>query len=513
MTSGDPYSASRIARGAAYLIVGKAVTSIAGIGTFLLLVRTLPVEEFAVYTVLFALVELVDAVTGFGLSHVLARYVPELFGGQRHRTLRRFVSRLIALRLLLLVLFLIAIYLLAPLAAPLVGLSNWEWALQAYLVVILARTTANTLFNLLESMLHQGTAQMGFTLVTLLRFLGFASAATLGSLDLQTVIAIEALTDLLGAGFLLAGTLRVMPKAGSSTIPDETGWITSNLSRMSDFGFKGYLQHMLVLPYGGATNRLLVGGALASSQVALFGFAQSISDLMERYLPMRMLAGITRPVLTARFVRDRRFLDLELAANLLFKINAIVVCAVAVVIFGGGKAMIEVITAGKYSEGSVGLLMAMCALVMMYSLRTMLDQVCHAVERNGPLVWSNIIIATSVLPGVALLPHVGVYALPVSNLVGLVLGCIVLVRRLHAGGFEYHHDMIGFGKMLAATSVGLGASELIRWIGGGWVTALIGAAVFFLVAVPIMRPWTNSERELVVGMVQAFRRKGEASGR
>lgn len=502
MTTGDPYSASRIARGAAYLIVGKAVTSIAGIGTFLLLIRTLPVEEFAVYTVLFALVELVDAITGFGLSHVLARYVPELFGGQRHRTLRRFVTRLIALRLILLSLFLIAIYLLAAVAAPLIGLSNWEWALQAYLVVILARTTANTLFNLLESMLHQGTAQLGFTLVTLVRFLLFAMAAAHGLLDLQTVIAIEVMTDLLGAGFLLAGTLRVMPKAESSIVRDEPGWITENFPRMSDFGIKGYLQHMLVLPYGGATNRLLVGGALASSQVALFGFAQSISDLMERYLPMRMLAGVTRPVLTARFVRDRRFRDLELAANLLFKINAIVVCAAAVVIFGGGKEMIAVISAGKYSEGSVGLLMAMCALVMMYSLRTMLDQVCHAVERNGPLIWSNIVIAMSVLPGIALLPYAGVYALPMSNLVGVVLGCTVLVRRLHAEGFEYRHDMTGLGKMLAATAVGLVASELVRWIGGGWMISLIAAAVSFVAAVPIMRPWTDSERELVIGMMR-----------
>lgn len=512
MTTGDPYSASRIVRGATYLVTGKAITSLAGIGTFLLLIRTLPVEEFAVYTILFALVELVDAITGFGLSHVLARYVPELFGGRRHRTLRRFVVRLIALRLALLMLFLIAIYALAAQTAPLIGLSNWEWAFQAYLPVVLVRTMSNSLFSLLESMLHQGTAQLGFTLTTLLRFILFALAATHGSLDLQTVIAIELATDLVGAGILLTGAIRVMPKPDSTTVPDETGWIRSNLARMSDFGIKGYLQHMLVLPYGGATNRLLVGGALSSGQVALFGFAQSVSDLMERYLPMRMLAGVTRPVLTARYVRDRRFQDLQFAANLLFKINAIVVCAAAVAIFGGGRQMIAVVSAGKYDEGGVSLLMIMCALVMMYSLRTMLDQVCHAVERNGPLIWSNTFIALSVLPGIALLPYLGVYALPVANLIGLVLGCAILVRRLHAEGFAYRHDMVGLGRMLAATGVGLSASELIRWIGGEWTISLAGGIVFFLAAIPVMRPWKSEEWELVAEMIRQLRHKDKVSG-
>lgn len=505
MTKGDPYGASRVLRGAIHLLLGKAVTSVAGIGTFVLLVRALPVEQFAAYTILFALVDLIDTIASVGLSHALARYVPELFGSHRTFALRRFVVHVMALRLGLLAICLLVVYALASQLGPLIGLANWEWALKAYLPVVLVRTAANSLFGILESMLHQGLAQLGFSIVTVLRFGMLWLATAQGPLDLQTVIIIELTADLLGVGIMLLATIRVMPRPDPAAAARDAGWVKSNFGRIAEFGIKGYVQHLLVLPYGTSTSRVLVGGTLASGEVALFGFAQTVADLLERYLPMRLLAGVTRPVLTARYVRDRRFKDLELAANLLFKINATVVCAAAVVIFGGGTQMLAWVTAGKYSEGSVGLLMMMSALVLLYALRTMLDQVCHVVERNGPLIWSNAFITLSVLPGIALLPTLGVYALPTANLAGLVLGLLILVHRLRIGGFDYRQDLVGLGRMLTATGIGLGAAECCRWIGGGWIATLAAGTVFFVAAFVLLRPWTAGERELVDELVRRIR--------
>lgn len=502
VTDRDPYSASRIARGVVYLVGGKAITSIAGIGTFLLLVRALPVEQFAAYSILFALVELVDAVTGVGLSQILSRYVPELYVGHRQHALRRLVAVTMTARLGVLAAFLALIYLLAPAVSPLIGLGDWQWAVKAYLAVVLARVVATSLFGVLESMLHQAIAQMGFGLVTVLRFALLALAASQGLLDLQTVILIELATDLVGAGVMLIGLLRALPRDVPERQEDDAHWVSSNLGRMSEFGLKGYLQHMLIMPYGGSTNRLLVGGSLASPDVALFGFAQSVADLMERYLPVKLLAGVIRPVLTARYVRDRRFADLELAANLIFKVNAVVICLGAIVIFAGGRELIGLVSGGKYTVGGVPLLLLMCGLVLMFSLRHMLDQVSHAVERNGPLIWSNAVITLSVLPGIALLPHLGVYALPVANLAGLLVGCVVLIWRLRIDGFAYRQDLSGLVRMLAATGVGAATSECARWLGAGWPLALVAGVVFFSGAIAVLRPWNDAERQFVVALLK-----------
>ncbi len=502
VTHGDPYSASRIARGVGYLVGGKAITSIAGIGTFVLLVRVLPVDQFAAYSILFALVELVDAITGVGLSQVLSRYVPELYVGHRHHALRHLVALTMALRVGVLAAFLALAYLLAPAVSPLIGLADWEWAVKAYLAVVLVRVVATSLFGVLESMLHQAIGQVGFGMVTVLRFALLALAASQGELDLQTVIVIEFVTDLIGCGIMSIGLLRAMPRDLPGQAADDAGWARANLGRMSEFGIKGYLQHMLILPYGPSTSRLLVGGSLASPEVALFGFAQSVAELMERYLPVKLLAGVIRPVLTARYVRDGRFADLELAANLIFKINAVVICLGAVVIYAGGTGLIGLASGGKYTVGGVPLLLMMCALVLMYSMRHMLDQVSHAVERNGPLIWSNAVITFSVLPGIALLPHLGVYALPASNLVGLVAGCLILIWRLRIEGFSYRQDLAGLTRMLAATGVAFAAAELVRWSGAAWQLALVAAVVIFAGATAAVRPWNAEEVQLFASVTK-----------
>lgn len=506
-TATDPYSASRIGRGVFHLVGGKAVTSVAGVGTFFLLVRELPVEQFAAYTILFGLVELIEAVTGIGLTQILSRYLPELFVAHRTPTMQRLAACVLALRFCVLGIFLGLAYFLTPMIAPLTGLGSWEWALKTYLAVVLVRVVATTLFGVLESMLYQAVAQLGFGSVTVLRFALIFYASSRGQLDIGTVILIELVTDFIGVGIMSIGLVRALARGAGGARNDEPGWIGANLRRMLGFGIKGYLQHMLIMPFGSSTNRLLVGGALSAPEVALFGFAQSIADLMERYLPLKLLAGVIRPVLTARFVRDRRFANLELSANLIFKFNAILVCLAAVVIAAGGKEMLAFVSAGKYSENAVGLLLLMCLLVLLFSLRQMLDHVSHAVERNGPLIWSNTLITFSVLPGIALLPILGVFALPTANVCGLAAGCLILIWRLRAEGFHYRQEWASLGKMLASTIVGMLAGVLTRWLGAGWVASATVGASCFMLAVAVFRPWDARERLLIKDFTSRLRQR------
>ncbi|MCO5101770.1 MAG: oligosaccharide flippase family protein [Burkholderiaceae bacterium] len=498
----DPYGTSRIFHGIAYLVGGKAITSIAGVGTFLLLVRVLSIEQFAAYTVLFALVEIFDTVTGVGLAHVLSRYVPELYAEHRGGALRRLVAYGLGLRFGVLALFLAAVYMLAPKVSPWIGLAGWEWAMRAYLLVVLARVAATTLFGVLESMLRQAIAQAGASVATLVRFLLLALLASNGSLDLEAVIVIELITELLGFAIMAIGSLYAVPAADATDPLRDADWMRKNFRRMGEFGLKGYFQNLLILPYGGSTNRLLVGASLSSPEIALFGFAQSVADLMERYLPVRLLAGVIRPVLTARYVRDQRFSDLALAANIIFKVNAIIVCLAAVVIFAGGEPMLSLVTRGKYTESGVGLLLLMCLLVLMYSLRFMLDHVSHAVERNGPLIWSNAVITLCMLPGVALLPVFGVYALPVANIVGLVLGSLILIWRLDAEGFPYMHDLAATARMLAAAGLAFAVAAILRSIETGWIFCVAIAVAAFIAGIVALRPVGARERDAIAAILK-----------
>lgn len=501
MSRGDPYSPTKIRHGAVYLVGGKALTALAGFGTFLVLVRGLPIEQFAAYSILFGMVELVDGLTGFGLGQILSRYVPELYVEHRRAALQRLVVSALAARITVLTAFLAIVYALAPAIAPLIGLADWKWALQAYLVVVVVRIAEITLFGVLESMLLQAVAQLGFGVVTVLRFVLLALASSQGTLDLTQVIVIELVTDLVGCAVMLTGLWRRMPRPAPDDPPDGKDWVRANLRRMLGFGGRGYVQHLLILPFSGSTNRLLVGGALTSAEVALFGFAQSAVDLIDRYMPLNLLAGVIRPVLTARYVRDRRFADLQLAANLIYKVNAALICLGAVVIFSGGKPMLDALTRGKYTEGVPGLLVLMCALLLMFSLRSVLDQLCHALERNGPLIWGNGLMLLSFLPGVAMLPVLGVYALPAANLAGAILGCGVLVWRLRQDGFDYRLDLGNLARLLSASGLAMGTGLAARWAGGGWMLAEAAAVAVFTACVLVARPFQATEIELLRSMV------------
>ncbi len=501
----DPYSAARIKRGALYLVGGKALTALAGVGTFLLLVRELPVEQFGAYTIMFGLVELIDALSGLGATQILSRYVPELLVERRHAALRRVVAMALAFRLVVLAVFLAGVFALAPFVFPLVGLGDWQWAAKAYLAVVLVRIVELSLFGVLESMLQQAIAQLGLGFVTALRF-GLLAAASFGAgLALETVIAIELATDLVGCAILLIGLMRRIPRHPGRPDEDAAAWLRGSWSRMREFGLKGYAQHLLIVPYVGSTNRLLVGGTLAGAETALFGFAQSVIDLVYRYLPANLLAGIIRPVLTARYVRDRQFADLELAANLILKINATLIGAAAVAVFAGGNPMLDIVTRGKYHEGVVSLLMLMCALLLAYSMRSMLDHVCHALERNGPLVWANAVMLLSLPPGIALLPVAGVYALPAANLAGAALACATIAWRLRREGFDFRYDLAGLGRLLAAACLAMLGAAAVRSAGAGWVAATGLALAGYAAGTHLGQAFRRSERQLIAAMARGGR--------
>jgi O-antigen/teichoic acid export membrane protein len=254
---------------------------------------------------------------------------------------------------------------------------------------------------------------------------------------------------------------------------------------------------MLIMPYNGSTARVLTGSALSAPEMALFGFAQGFSDLIGRYLPVNLFSGIVRPVLTARYVRDGRFQDIVATSNLMFKVSGAISLLIAVAVYSGGAPMLTLATNGKYGDGHVGLLLLICAVVFMYAFRMSLDQVCNAVERNGPLIWSNVVITSSVLPGILLLPIVGVYALPLSTLGGLVVGCIVLHWRLKVVGFQYRHDFPGLARLGAAVVFAMLAADATRWAGAPWQLALVAGIVSYIVAVLVLRPASTHDRNIV----------------
>lgn len=477
------YGSERVRKGVRHFIAGKAISSLAGVAALVLVVRGLSIEAFADYSVLLALIEVLGALSGFGVVHALLRFVPELYGAHYRQALSRFVWGAMGIRTALLMLFIAIAYALTGRVAGLVGLEGAETAYAAFLVVVLIRATVHLVSQVLESTLHQSYAQAGFTLATVARLGGVGYLTINGSMDLVSIIWIEAVSELIGLGVMLVGVSRVVNQAATEAVPGDDGnWMSTNLGRVVRFGLSGYLQHILILPYGGHTNRLVGGHFLDSHATAAFGFAQSLYEYARRYLPAQLLIGLIRPVVLDRFVRTRDFAAANRTLATVFKVNALLLGPALVYLPVAGVETLLFVSGDKYGPRASPMLFAMCIMLLLETVRMQLEVLTQAVERYENLVPANLLLSLSVIPAAALLSVLGPIAFPIANTLGLVVSNYWVVRKLGSQGYRYTYDRPALFRIAGLVLFGMACGWLVKWFTGLWWLGGAAAVTGYLLA-------------------------------
>jgi O-antigen/teichoic acid export membrane protein len=485
LIAADRYGSTVIGRSIGHFLIGKVVSSTAGFFYLMLIVRRLNIEEFAAYAVLEAFIEMFTALTGFGLTHTVLRYIPELYGQHYYLAFTRLISLTLTLRTATLLALALVTFYFSDQVSEAVGLSHVQTAFKAFLLIVLVRVTTFFISQILEAMLSQGISQGAFTAISVSRL------AMLGwlilhhsTINLLNVIWIELAADGLGLLIMLIGLIMVLLKKPSAIITpiDDAHWLKINFRRVLRYGIAGYLQHLAILPYGSSTNRLLVGHYLGSSAIASFGFAQSMYEYLKRYLPAQLLLGVVRPVLIARFAQNQSFKELADAANLVLKINLYFIGVAIVLLPIAGVESITLLTGGKYGLNALHLLEALLIVLVLETARQQLDTLTQITEHNAILIKSNLLLSVFILPGAFLLPTIGALALPIANAVGLIVSMCLTIKYLALQGYIYRHDWLGFIKIVTLMGLALSVGISIKYLGGNWIIASISASIIYLLA-------------------------------
>lgn len=474
------YGNERVKRGLVHFLLGKGVSSIAGLLAVVLVVRGLSVPEFAAYSVLLALVEVFTAIAGLGLAHVILRYVPELYATHRAHSLRGLVSGALCLRTGVLVVALLAAAFWADLLAAVLKLDDFLPALQLFLWIVAFRSSSHILSQVLESTLHQGVSQLAFSAAALGRCLGMAWLLGQGSVSLFQVLALELACDVLACAILLTGLVKVLRTAGldGHTPSDDLQWWPSQRRTIVGFAAAAYMQHLATLPFGGNTNRL-VGGAMFGDRVmAGFGFALTLYEYVKRYLPTQLLVGVIRPVVVTRYTADGSFQRVAHLCEQSFQVNLALLLLITTPVAVAGAEILSLISAGKYGQDSAWLLLALLALLSLETRRVLLEVLAQTVERYDLMIRSNLLLSSSVLVGIAAFPWLGAIAFPIGNLAALVVANQAVGRGLSGLGFASHPDWAATGRALLIFSAAVCVGWLVRHLGGHWVAAAVaGLAV------------------------------------
>lgn len=471
MNHSHRYGRERIHRGVVHFLLGKGISAVAGLAVLLLLVRELPVAEFATYSVLQGFVEVFTALTGFGLTHAALRYVPELYAQHENKVFRGFVMGAAGLRLALLTLACLLAYTASAGLANLFGLENWVGVFQAYLAVVWVRVNGQFMFQLLESTLHQGLGQMAFVMSTLFKLALIAWLAFNGTLNIQSVIWSEVTAEAMGLGLLIINVWRVLRETNPEpSMQGWRAWWSGNARRVTRYGFAGYLQHLAILPYGSAPNRLVAGRFLEVYALAAFGFAQSFADMLRRYLPAQLLSGLIRPVLVARYAATKDFGAVVAMLALVFRVNSVLLGLPSAILLAVGPAAVSALSNEKYGADAAWLLLALVGVLVLESRRFLIDLAIQAVERNGLLVVGNLALAASMLLAVLLIPNMGALAIPLAAGLGLAASNAWITRRLAMEGFHYPFGYMAFARVglavILSALVGVSVQDIFGWLSG-----------------------------------------------
>lgn len=475
------YGRASIRRSLVHFLLGKGVSSVSGIIALLLVVRSLSVADFATYSVLVAFVEIFSALAGFGFTHIILRYVPELYALHLNRSLARLIFWALLLRSLVLLAVVFAVYLASDQVAAWFGLVSWQAAFQAYLLVVGLRITATFSFQILESMLHQGFAQLAFTINAVLKLVLLTFFIWQNNLNLLKLIGIESVAEAAGLAMLLFALVKLVRQLVMiPALKEDESWLRDNFVRMLKFGLAGYGQHLATMLYGGSPNRLLMGRLFGAPVMAAFGFAQSIVDFVRRYLPGQLLAGMVRPVLLARYASSRDFGDVSKTVNLVFKTDFSLI-GTGIVFFGvGGEAIISLLSKGKYDGLAGELILMMMIVLILEAFRPLLDLSLQALERNRVLLLTNLLLSTSILLVFPLSHVVGPFAVICANFLGMFINILLLLSYLKRIGYKLSLDLGAFTKLIAGLLVAVAVGRGLMFIDIRWEIASALAIAIYL---------------------------------
>lgn len=478
------YGNARIRRGLIHFFVGKGGTALAGVFAAILIVRELSIAEFAQYSVLVALVEILTALSGLGLAHALLRYVPELYQEGYQASLRKLVFSALAIRTCILGLCIVLAYIFSEKISINIGLASAVLAFQIFLITIFFRSTVQFLSQVLESTLHQGIAQLVYFVAVMTRLLGLVYLSFQGDVSLIEVIVLEIISDLLSFIVVMVGVSSVVSKNNTEgdSIEDDGSWVLLHLKKIAKFAVVGYLQHLAILPYGGHTNRLVGGNLLNVSSMANYGFAQTIYEYIKRYLPAQLLMGLIRPVIVARYCEHRNFSISAKLCEQVLQINYFFIGLLFVPLVVAGGDGLSVLSAGKYGHESLIILIGLFAVLTLETKRQQLELLVQIVEKYQFLIYSNILLASSVFAAIFFLPVWGAVAFPIANSLGLLVANQWVKFRLRKDGFEYgntdlYPTICVIFLLLASIIVGF----ILKKVGVHWlISSILVMSIYIL---------------------------------
>jgi O-antigen/teichoic acid export membrane protein len=476
------------------MLIARPLSAVGGLLVLVILSRMLPAQDYGIYFGLWAISEILILASNVGLIHAVYRYVSadELLNGKIIP--RGPVWKLIGWRMLSLAC--VATLLLAfptffqSFSKSSTLISNNIIPLLA--LIVFGEGLARFVESIFDSMLCQGRSQTTLISRTLLRLIGIAYFVMNGNLHLEQVVWIEVGATLIGSAIALL--LLLYTYSGTQELLKHENKEVIGFGRMARFALPAFIAQIFGLVYGPDALKLALSSTSGPVVLASFGFAYSLTAVVQRYIPANLLAGIFRPVFVAAAKKPNAD---ELLSNLLItsvKINWLIILPVFCFLYFGGSPLLSKLSGGNYPDA--GLLISILMLgLLAIAVHLTISMYCLAKETSNPVLIASGISTIGLPIGILLAHHYGAQGMALtfglSELIWSMVCLIVLTRYTNQA---LHLNLSSLGKLLGAVAISITACTLLQLMNITWfVLAPLSAVIFFL-GIWLMSPFSDQEK-------------------
>ena len=323
-----------IARLGISLTVGALATT--------LIIRSLSVEDYGVYSVLYCLIGYASVIGGFGIPSVFQRFIPEALQKKQYSLLKKLIFRGLILRILLSGVVVAVVYLIhGPLGRLLKieGFLDYFWIFSWGIIFSLEATL---LTSVLHSLFLHKYSVIASTIYTVFRGVCVVGLLQLGcgirGLLWAEVVAWVLWTFLLGL-FYYIKFLRLHAKAPEVPLP---------LRRYTRYGAYSAFSKLGESALGVSTDFFVITAFLGPGAVAFYAFAHRVIRLFLGCMPHVVLINVIKPSFFTKYAETGSKQDLVVMFNLLVKLAAFCVFPLAAGIFVLGGKMIAIVFKPEY---------------------------------------------------------------------------------------------------------------------------------------------------------------------
>lgn len=404
------------------MVVRLIVSMTLGVFVTTFIIRSLSVEDYGIYTVLYSMIGYVSVIGSFGIPAVFQRFIPEAFQKKEYSLLKRLVLRGLVLRLLLSLATIGFILLLNDPIGRLFKIDNFLSYYSVFAWSIVLSLEATLLTKALHSLFLHKYSVIASTLQTVFRGTCVFVLLQMGW-GIRGILWAEAvswgMSTLLLLTFYYIKFARLHINYEATVLP---------LRRYFRYGVLSALNALGASVRDVSTDFFVIAAFLGPEAVALYAFAHRVLRLFLKCLPHVVLSEVIQPFFFAKYVETRSTQHLVDMFNLLLKLGAFSIFPLAAGIFVLGHEMIPIVFKPEYLPATP-ILWTLVTFVAINIFITPTNLVLRSIEKNEIILYSRVFSIYNLVMAIVVIQWHGV--------MGVVL--VTCSANLATGLFLYYH--------------------------------------------------------------------------